>query len=95
MNEDPEDVERDFEQLAEGYAREIRAEIDEAAVLVMCFPGSETGNDALIRVRKVAKENPQIFWQWISEKFPRQKVYWQGGLDTATGSTQSESEDAE
>jgi len=94
MKDEPEDFELDVQQLAEQLESEIRAEIDEAAVLVMCFPGSETGNDALIRLRKVAKENPQIYWRWVSEKFPEQAHWWKGGLETAMGSAQSESDDS-
>jgi cell division GTPase FtsZ len=95
MSNEPEDFELNVEQLARAFESEIREGIDEAAVLVMCFPGSETGTDALIRLKKYAKEHAQIYWHWVSEKFPEQKHYWNAGLEKAVGSTTPESDDSE
>lgn len=95
MNGEPEDFEVDVEQLAKELEMEIREGIDDAAALALCFPGSETGTDALIRLKKYAQEHPSIYWRWVSEKFPEQKSYWSGGLETAMRPTQQESDDSE
>ena len=95
MTHESEDFESQMDKLAEEWELEVRAEIDEAAVLTLCFPGSETGNDAAVRLNRHAKEHPQIYWHWVSEKFPEQKHYWKAGLEKATDSTQPESDDVE
>jgi hypothetical protein len=94
MKDKPESFDGEFERLGEEFVAEVLEGIDEAGALSLCFPGSETGNDALNRLKGYSQEHPQIFWQWISEKFHQREHYWKPGLEQATGPTQSESNDS-
>lgn len=94
MNDEPESFDSEFESIADEWATEIRDEIEEAAALSLCFLGTETGSDALCRLKQHAQENPQIFWEWIAEKFPEHEPYWKAGLEKATGPEHPESDDS-
>jgi hypothetical protein len=94
MNDEPENLGDEFEQLAEELTAEIRDAIGEAAALSLCFPLTEVGNDSLARLKRYQQENSQVYWQWISETFPEQEAYWKPGLEKAMSSEQPESDDS-